>query len=987
MLFEVEIRPAENEVDREGLRVAQEAAEWGLTSIRQVTSARAFLLQGEELDEVQVDRAAQVLLTDPVVETFRIHRISRTAEADQREAVSKNFAAGSHCLNVLFKPGVTDNVATSTQRALVDLGCPVDMVATARKYWLDASVPSSELDCLSKRVLANDAVERVIAGPLHMDKIGVGSEYVFQLRRIPIREMDDAGLMKLSKEGQLYLSLAEMQTIQRHWVEQQRDPTDIELETVAQTWSEHCSHKTLKGRIRYRDENGERIFENLLKETVFGATVEIRRRLASDDWCVSVFKDNAGVVKFDDRHHVCFKVETHNHPSAIEPYGGANTGIGGVIRDPLGTGLGAKPILNTDVFCFAPPTTSVDSLPPGVLHPKMVMKGVVAGVRDYGNRMGIPTVNGAVFFDERYLGNPLIYCGTAAVIPIDKVEKTVSPGDLIVAVGGRTGRDGIHGATFSSAELTEESETVSGGAVQIGNAVVEKMVADVVLQARDLGLYHAITDCGAGGFSSAVGEMGEETGAIVWLEKCPLKYAGLSYTEIWISEAQERMVLSVPERSWNQFRLLCEAEGVEASVIGQFGNAGRLKLTYEGKTVGDIAMSFLHEGRPAVVRDAVFKAGSDAPLSEAATSSGRHDLISQSLKKILGSLNVCSKEWIIRQYDHEVQSGSVVKPLVGITCDGPSDAAVVRPDLSSQRAVVVSNGMNPHYGDFDPYWMAAAAIDEAVRNCVAVGADPNRIAILDNFCWGNTERPETLGSLVRAALGCTDTAIAFGTPFISGKDSLNNEFSYLDPNTSEKKVVAIPPSLLISALGQVSDARHCVTMDLKEPENSVYLIGTTRDEMGGSHYAFVNRLQGGRVPHVDLNEAPQIFKAVHSAIQRRLVRSCHDLSEGGLAVAAAEMAFAGGLGIDISLDRLAAVTKITNPQILLYSESTSRFLVEVESQDIAQFEALFKSLPFVKVGQVTAAARLRVVDSNRDMIIDADCNELRAAWQKPLAWD
>ena len=1025
MLWEVEVSPAANEVDREAARVVNEAQALGASTVKTARSARSFLLQAASLSEADVVRAARVLLVDPVAEECRWSRVDGLGA----ENCGTTSSSDPQLFNVLYKPGVTDNVGMSTQKALVDLGFNVEAVATGRKYWFNEGASSADLDRVTKRVLANDAIERVIVGPLRMESIGAGSEYKFALRTVTIRAMDDAALMHLSKHGQLYLSLAEMQTIKQHWVEQQRDPTDIELETVAQTWSEHCSHKTLKGRIRYRDEHGERVFENMLKETVFGATVEIRKRLGQDDWCVSVFKDNAGVVKFDDKQHVCFKVETHNHPSAIEPYGGANTGIGGVIRDPLGTGLGAKPILNTDVFCFAPPDTPVDSLPPGTLHPKAVMKGVVSGVRDYGNRMGIPTVNGAVFFDERYLGNPLVYCGTAAMIPVGKVEKEVHSGDFIVAVGGRTGRDGIHGATFSSAELTHESETISGGAVQIGNAVTEKMVADVVLQARDLGLYNAITDCGAGGFSSAVGEMGEEIGAVVWLEKCPLKYAGLSYTEIWISEAQERMVLSVPPNKWDEFFALCAAEGVEASAIGQFGNEGRLKLTYHGETVGDVAMSFLHDGRPPVVRDAVYMPPAETPLAPALRgegpgvrgSSSPSELESQSKDKpltltlspqsrgegtsgssapqpstlnlqlsltaILGSLNVCSKEWIIRQYDHEVQAGSVVKPLVGVACDGPSDAAVVRPDLTSQRGVVVSNGMNPHYGDFDPYWMAAAAIDEAMRNCVAVGADPSRIAILDNFCWGNTERPETLGSLVRAALGCKDTAIAFGTPFISGKDSLNNEFSYVDPATGEKKTVAIPSSLLISAIGQVADVRQCVTMDLKQAGNLLYLVGVTKDEMGGSHYALVNSLGGGTVPHVDLEQAPKIFAAVHRAISSGLVRSCHDLSEGGLATAAAEMAFAGGLGVELDISSVAEAASLSDPAVLLFSESATRFLIEVEPTKSLQFEAAFAGLPLSRVGQVTSSGHVRVASSGGDELIDASLVELKAAWLKPLAWE
>jgi len=972
MLWEVEISPAAGETDREGVRVAGEAAALGVERAPAVRSARMFLLQGQALDEPTVTHAARSLLVDSVSETFAIRPVSGGATA--------TGGAAERLVNVLYKPGVTDNVAQSTLKALVDLGFAVDLVATGRKYWFDAHLAQADLDRIVKRVLANDAIERAIPGPLAMDRIGSGSDYSFELRTVPLRDMNDDALMHLSRHGQLYLSLAEMQTIRQQFVELQRDPTDIELETVAQTWSEHCSHKTLKGRIRYRDESGERVFENMLKETVFGATVAIRERLGADDWCVSVFQDNAGIVKFDEQQNVCFKVETHNHPSAIEPYGGANTGIGGVIRDPLGTGLGARPICNTDVFCFAPPDLPHDQLPPGVLHPRHVMKGVVSGVRDYGNRMGIPTVNGAVFFDERYLGNPLVYCGTVAMIPVDKCEKEVHPGDLIVAVGGRTGRDGIHGATFSSAELTHESESISGGAVQIGNAVTEKMVMDVILQARDRNLYHAITDCGAGGFSSAVGEMGEHIGAVVWLEKCPLKYSGLSYTEIWISEAQERMVLAVPPERWTEFHALCAAEGVEATAIGTFGNEGRLKLTYHDQVVGDLPMEFLHDGRPPVVRDAVYLPPPETPLNVGSEGQPLDEVV----RSILGSLNVCSKEWIIRQYDHEVQAGSVIKPLVGVANDGPSDAAVVRPDLNSRRAVVVSNGMNPRYGDFDPYWMAAAAIDEAVRNCVAVGADPSRIAILDNFCWGNTERAETLGSLVRAALGCKDTAIAFGTPFISGKDSLNNEFSYVDA-AGTRQTVAIPSSLLISALGQVSDLRQCVTMDLKRAGSRLYQVGVTRSELGGSHYALVRGLSGGTVPRVDLTLAPRIFAAVHRAIQGGLVESCHDLSEGGLAVAVSEMAFSGGLGVDLNLSALSAAYEV-DPVTLLFSESTTRFVLEVDPQDAPALESVFAGLPLVEIGTVTGDGRVRC-RLDQQSLLDSPCRDLKSAWLNPLAWD
>ncbi len=768
MLWEVEIQPRDGEIDREGLRVLADARSLGISTLTSVRSARSFLVEGN-LSETQL-ASLQPLLVDSVVEKAFVRRLP-AASATIDDSSEK-------LLNVLFKPGVTDNVGHTARQAIESLGVPVTSVATCRKYYVAGSLAADHYSRLSSKVLANDAIEHVISGPLPLSSLAIGSEYQFHLVTVGIRAMSDSELMKLSKEGQLYLSLAEMQTIQAYFRNLDRDPTDIELETVAQTWSEHCSHKTLRGRIRYRDDRGERQFENLLKETVFAATQKLREQAGPDDWCVSVFRDNAGVVKFTDEFDICMKVETHNHPSAIEPYGGANTGLGGVIRDPMGTGMGAKPICSTDVFCFAPPDVPFDSLPTGVLHPRTVMRGVVSGVRDYGNRMGIPTVNGAVFFDERYLGNPLVFCGNVALLPVGKAEKHMHPGDYVVAVGGRTGRDGIHGATFSSAELTHESETLSGGAVQIGNAVVEKMVLDVILAARDQGLFNAITDCGAGGFSSAVGEMGEETGADVWLEKAPLKYAGLSYTEIWISEAQERMVLAVSPAQWDAFHALCASEGVEATIIGQFRNDRQLVLTYNGHEVGRLAMEFLHEGRPPVVREAVF-VGPAPPAavlpmtskSRLAAGTAGRTVAQQALFEILGSLNVCSKEWIIRQYDHEVQGGSVVKPLVGQKNDGPSDAAVVRPTQSSPRGVVISNGMNPRYGDYDPYWMACSAIDEALRNCVATGADPKRTAILDNFCWGNTEKPETLGALVRAAIGCHDAALAYETPFVSGKDS------------------------------------------------------------------------------------------------------------------------------------------------------------------------------------------------------------------------
>ncbi len=963
MLWEVEIRPLGKDGERE--RVCDEfdllthsdrGGDWVSSS------SRGYLLEGEFTDD-EAGRLTRELLVDTVVEESTLNRI--------------DHVSATYSFTVLLKPGVMDPVAESVLDAARDLGTPLLAVRTFRRYFGPENIPSADRDLLFRKVLANDAIEQVIVGPLKAEHFALGKPYSFKKTVVPLLNLTDDALVKLSKDGQLALNLDEMKTVQAHFKEQGRDPSDVELESVAQTWSEHCSHKTLKGTIDYTlIADGERKtirYGNLLKETIFGATQELRKRFGADDWCVSVFADNAGVVTFDDNFHACIKVETHNHPSAIEPYGGANTGLGGVIRDPMGTGLGAKPICNTDVFCFANPDFPPDELPAGVIHPRRTMIGVVSGVRDYGNRMGIPTVNGAIVFDERYLANPLVFCGTLGIIPVGKVEKAAKPGDYIVAVGGRTGRDGIHGATFSSLELTHESETVSGGAVQIGNAITEKKVLDVILQARDRGLYTAITDCGAGGFSSAVGEMGADLGASVQLDQCPLKYAGLSYTEIWISESQERMVLSVPPKDWPELHALCAGEGVEAAIIGTFEATGRLKLSYNGEPVGDVAMHFLHDGRPTTAKVAEYEVKPAAPAT-----GGTAMPAADALLKILGSYSVCSKEWVIRQYDHEVQGGSVVKPLTGVMNDGPSDAAVVMPVLGSMKGLAVACGINPRYGDLDPYHMAATAIDEAMRNVVAVGGNPARTAILDNFCWGNVNDPAILGSLVRTAEACRDVALAFGTPFVSGKDSLNNQY------TSADRKISIPGTLLVTAMAHVGDVRQCVTMDLKEAGNELYLVGATKNELGGSHYYMVTGTTGGQVPTVDVATAPKIFAAMHAAITQGLVRACHDLSEGGFAVSTAEMAFAGGLGADITDLKNAAPG--LDDTARLFSESATRFLVEVKPANAAALKKLFEGLPLTKVGTTVKEPRLRIAGADSEWVVWTKLDHLKEAWQKPLRW-
>ena len=924
------------------------------------SSSRGYIFEAD-LATADVVRLCQTLLVDSLVEEAIAHEIGTKLKGS--------------VYTVLLKPGVMDPVAGSVEVASRDLELPVRDVQTFRRYFGNDATTDADRHILFEQILANDSIEQIVVGTLEPRHLTFTQPAAMGKRSVKLAGLDDDSLLSLSKGGMLALNVEEMRTIQQHFAGQDRDPTTIELETIAQTWSEHCSHKTLKGEIEYTETihgvTSNHRYKNMLKETIFAATQSIRKSLGDADWCVSVFEDNAGIVTFNDDFHVCFKVETHNRPSALEPYGGANTGIGGVIRDVLGTGLGGRPVCNTDVFCFAPLDTPPDSIPQSVIHPRRVVQGVVAGVRDYGNRMGIPTVNGAILFDERYLANPLVFCGTVGLIPKGMEFKLVSPGELIVAVGGLTGRDGIHGATFSSEKLTDQSDVLSGGAVQIGNPIMEKKVADVILRARDQGLYTALTDCGAGGFSSAIGEMAEKTGAEVQLENAPLKYAGLSFDEIWISESQERMVLSVPTSKWNALKQLCNAEDVPIAKLGTFTDSGRLLLTFQGETVGELDMQFLHDGRPKVVRSATWH--QHAPMQTELPKFVPAEMLLQ----LLGSPTIASKEWVIRQYDHEVQAGSVIKPLVGIENDGPSDAAVIAPILGHNRGIAVGCGINPRFADIDPYAAAASAIDEAVRNVVAVGADPERIAILDNFCWGNANDPEMLGALVRTAKACQDVAIAYGTPFISGKDSLHNEFR------SPDRHIRIPHTLLISALGQVPDIHRCVTMDLKQPDNDLYLVGLTDNHFGGSELHHLLGLQKGSTPNPNLEQAPKIFAAIHQAISTGKIRSCHDLSEGGLAVAIAEMAFAGNVGATITLDAVTMPLPLT-PEVTLFSESPTRFLIEALPEHHDELAKLFEGLPFSRIGTTHAEPTLEVHTSSQVELFTLPLSQLKKAWQEPL---
>jgi len=776
----------------------------------------------------------------------------------------------------------------------------------------------------------------------------------FSLLEVNLLEADNSDLARISREMGLALNLREMRRVKEYFSKVGRNPTDVELQTIGQTWSEHCYHKTFKGTIRTSD---GREIRSLLKTYIVKATEEI-----DAPWCVSVFEDNAGIIHFDGDYAVAVKVETHNHPSAIEPFGGAATGVGGVIRDVLG--VWADPIACTDVLGFGPLDYDFEKLPPGVKHPKYIFRGVVAGIGHYGNNMGIPTVNGAIYFDESYTGNVVVYCGCVGILPVKNYVKNAKPGDIIVLAGGRTGRDGIHGVTFASLELTEESETVSRPAVQIANPIEEEKLKRAIIAVRDLGLGTSITDLGGGGLSSAVGETAHRfgCGAYVDLEKVPLKYPGIAPWEIYISESQERMLLTVRENDLEKVLEVFREEDVEATPIGRLTADGRLELRYRGYVVADLDVEFLFSPPP-VERTARWVR---PQLSE--PSFPEPEDLTSDLLKILASPNVASKESVVRTYDHEVKGNTVLKPFCG-RYDGPSDAAVLKPLDGSWKGLVISCGMNPRYGKIDPYWMAASAIDEAIRNNTAVGG--RRISLLDNFVWGNPEKPDRLGSLLRACEACYRFAKGFGTPFISGKDSLYNE-SPLGPVT---------PTLLITAVGVIPDIRRTVSMDLKESGSILYLVGATYPELGGSEYYRLKGFIGRSVPKVRIKEAAETVRAVVKAIDSGYVKACHDLSEGGLGVAAAEMAFSGGLGLEINLSKVETSGGLSRSDFVLFSESNSRFLIEVPEKVKDEFEVLMKGLRFSPIGRVKAEGWLSIYGLDGSRVVDVSIKDLRDAWR------
>ena len=951
-----------------------------------VRVADAFIID-RDLSPSDLKFLVQELFRDPVIQE---------ASIDRPLGIPFDWL-----VEVGFRPGVTDNVARTAREALERTlrirFRPGEGVYTRKLYFIKGNISKQEADTIARDLLANDLIQtRTVFAPKD-DREAIVIPRVSTRADVTVRgidlNVDEKTLLQISREGILALNLEEMEAIRNYFSDRELvarrsvlglgpEITDCELEVLAQTWSEHCKHKIFNAQIQYYEGGRVREIDSLFSTYVQRATEKIRSDLGENDFCLSVFKDNAGVIRFDDDWNFVIKVETHNSPSALDPYGGALTGIVGVNRDPFGTGIGARLIFNTDVFCFAPPDFK-GLIPPRLLHPRRVFEGVREGVEHGGNKSGIPTVNGAVVFDDRYLGKPLVYCGTGAIMPAQingkpAHHKQARVGDRIVMTGGRIGKDGIHGATFSSEELHEGSPVT---AVQIGDPITQKRMTDFLLMARDRGLYTSITDNGAGGLSSSVGEMARESGgAKLYLDRAPLKYPGLQPWEILLSEAQERMTVAVPPEKLGEFLALAEKLDVEATELGEFTDDGYFSVYWEDRPAALLPLNFLHDGLPKMRLTARW----EPPVHEEPSFECPADL-SPDLEVLMGRWNICSKERLIRQYDHEVQGGTVIKPLVGLYNDGPGDASVIRPLLDRFQGIAVGCGIAPRYSDLDTYWMMAAVIDEAVRNIVSVGANPDHMAGLDNFCWCDPVQSEKtpdgeykLGQLVRANEALFDITTAYRIPCISGKDSMKNDYSI----GSTK--ISIPPTVLFTAVGIVPDVRHSSTPDFKQPGDKVYVLGVTRDETGGSEYFAARGFLGNKVPTIDdPNLAVRMYRALHKAIKGDLVASCHDLSDGGLGVALSESAFSGGFGAHVSLEQMV-LDGVDRDDTALFSETPCRFLVSLRPGRESEFEEVMKGFPFACVGQVTLESRVRIVGLKGSMVIDADIWDLKRKWQAPL---
>ncbi|HOV79602.1 MAG TPA: phosphoribosylformylglycinamidine synthase subunit PurS [Bacillota bacterium] len=939
MIQEVRVITKEGIPDSKGEEVLYEINHaLKIKSVEKVRTARVFRFEG--IAEKEAFYLAEKLLAEDVFQLFEINgQVIKDAKV---------------VLEVAYKPGVMNPEAASLMKSARDLG--ITGLLAADSSWeygfYGDNITAAEIERIVKSLLVNATVEYVVRkAPETLIIHGSPGP----TETIPIRTMNGDELMNLSRD-KLFLNLEEMTVIQKYFSEIGRDPTDCEIEIIAQTWSEHCVHKTFKARLIVDGKEKKPLFQRLKEAT----------KKCGNPLVLSAFVDNSGVAEFYDGLAICGKVETHNSPSAIEPYGGAMTGSGGVFRDTVGTGLGAKVVASTDMFCFAPPETSENEIPPGCLHPHYLLRRVVAGVRDYGNRMGIPTNNGSVHFHRDFRAKPTVIVGSYGILPVECSQKgKPRPGDLVFVLGGRTGRDGIHGATFSSGEMTDRTIEVNASAVQIGHPIEEKRMFDAIVAARDENLIRAITDCGAGGFASAVGEMGAETGARIALDRAPLKYPGLSPWEILLSESQERMVLAVSPENAGRIFEICKGYNVEATILGEFTGDGRFTATYESKTVMDLDMKFLHDGLPQRLMKASWKRPVFDEPPVVRTEDWRGLFVS-----ILGHLNVCSKEPIVRLYDHGVQGTNALPPFAGDDGSGPNDCVILTPVLGKPYGMFISHGLNPVLNKIDPYYGSIWAAAEAVSNAVSAGANPKEIFLIDNFIWPFPDE-EALGALDLAVDACTDFSLATGMPFISGKDSLSSTYRGKDGT-----FIKIPPVLCISAFGRIPDVAKTVSTDFKKPGSKIVLVGHRNlSEMAGSVYYDILGHLGNNLPKINPAMLAKVLDAVHKAIISGSVLSCHDISEGGLAAALSEMCFGGGIGAAIE------IAGNVNPENFLFNETAGCFLMEMPAD--SEPEEIFGDTPCTIIGKTDSEQNITAVRSGK-LLFKLSLSELKEAWQRPM---
>lgn len=945
-IHEIRVRSTERDIKGEGV-AAEIRRTIGIPGLEKVKTTRVYRLEGITEQEARV--LAEKLLCEPIDQE---HTLNAPLVKD---------TVSDHVREIAYKPGIMNPEAASIMKSAKDLGITPKAVDSSTEYafygaptpsGLILPVPEKDINQAVDRLLMNKTVERVVfENPMTLVVEGKPGG----LSIVPIRNASDEQLMELSKD-KLFLNLEEMKVLRSYARKIGRDLTDCELEITAARWSEHCGHKTFKAKVIVDGEEKAPLFTRIKEaaQKYFG------------DLIVSAFEDNSGVIRFYDGETINGKVETHNSPSAIEPYGGAMTGSGGVFRDIQETGQGAKVLISTDMFCFAPPDLDPAKLPQGTLNPDYLLRRTFAGVRDYGNRMGIPTNNGSHHFHEDFRAKPTVIVGAYGILPENRAQKgKPQVGDLVVVVGGRTGRDGLHGSTFSSGIMTERTANVNSSAVQIGNAIEEKRTFDALLEARDKNFIRALTDCGAAGFSSAIGELAEDVGVNVDISKALLKYPGLDDWEIWLSESQERVVVAVDPKNIEEFMKVFKKYNVEATVLGQFDGSNRLMIKNGDRVSADLDYDFLKHGLP----QRAMKAHWEKPDFDETEPDCPKDW-KETLKKIMSHGNVCSKEPIVRQYDHGVQGTNALPPFSGVKHDGPNDAVVITPILGKPYGMIVSHGMNPILNRIDPYWGSVWAVAEAMANYVAVGGDPDQTALVNNYIWPFPDEQE-MGSLDKSVDAVVDCMNVLQRPVISGKDSLSSTY-----RGNDGQVIKIPPVLCMSVFGRIPDVEKTVTSDFKKTDSTIVLVGKLdRKSMGGSTYYNINGIVGNEIPKVDLKVLPKVLRGVHQAIKSGGVLACHDVSEGGVIGAVSEMAFGGDCGVVLNLEASETLDK------LLLNETAGCFVVEVKDEQ--KIDELFKGVPHMVLGKTQGQKSIEVLADGMD-VFQVSTDELKQAWQEPV---